>query len=203
VTKIIKSKHKAERRYGIFWEGIKSPASARAYPAGQHGAKMAGKSSVYGQQMKIKQRLKKHYGSISEKQFHRLYCEASKIKGDTGSLFLQLLEQRLSTCVYRLKFAPTIFSACQLVSHGHILVNGKRVNIGSYRIKIGDVISLRQDLHANTVVQQGQGSARRIPEYLKVEQDSFSAVLSYAPDPAQIPYPFDHHVSSVVEFYAR
>ena len=153
--------------------------------------------------MKVKQRLKKHYGSISEKQFHRLYCEASKMQGDTGSLFLQLLEQRLSTCVYRLKFAPTIFSACQLVSHGHILVNGKRVNIGSYRIKVGDVISLRQELHTNAVVQQGLGAVRRIPEYFKVEEDGFSALLSYAPDPTQIPYPFDHQVSSVVEFYAR
>lgn len=203
MTKIIRSKHKAERRYGIFWEGIKSPASLRAYPAGQHGAKLMGKTTVYGQQMKVKQRLKKHYGSISEKQFYRTYCQAARMNGDTGAVFLQLLEQRLGSCVYRLKLAPTIFSACQLVSHGHVLVNDKRVNISSYRVQVGDVISLKSSMHVNTVVQQGLSSSRRVPEYFSVDQDGFSAKLSYAPDPVQIPYPFDHHVSSVIEFYAR
>ena len=203
MTKIIRSKHKAERRYGIFWEGIRSSASVRAYPAGQHGAKVLGKSTVYGQQMKVKQRLKKHYGSISEKQFYRTYLQAVSTKKDTGSVFLQFLEQRLGTCVYRLKFSPTIFSACQLVSHGHILVNGKRINVSSYRIKVGDVVSLKPSMHTNAVVQRAQSSGRRVPEYFKIEEDNFSAVLSYAPDPTQIPYPFDHQVSSVIEFYAR
>ncbi|PPE03912.1 30S ribosomal protein S4 [Holospora curviuscula] len=203
MTKIIRSKHKAERRYGIFWEGIRSPASVRTYPAGQHGARVSGKSTVYGQQMKVKQRLKKHYGSISEKQFYRTYLQAVSTKKDTGSVFLQFLEQRLGTCVYRLKFAPTIFSACQLVSHGHIFVNGNRVNVSSYRVKVGDVVSLKSSMHGNPVVQRGQSSGRRVPEYFKIEDDNFSAVLSYSPDPTQIPYPFDHQVSSVIEFYAR
>ncbi|ETZ06986.1 30S ribosomal protein S4 [Holospora obtusa F1] len=203
MTKIINSKHKAERRYGIFWEGIRTSASSRAYPAGQHGAKTFGKSTVYGQQMKVKQRLKKHYGRISEKQFYRTYLQATSVKGDIGSVFLQFLEQRLGSCVYRLKFSPTIFSACQLVSHGHIFVNGARVDVSSYRVKVGDVISLDPSMHSNVVVQRGQSSVRRVPEYFKIEGDNFSAKLSYAPDPAQIPYPFDHQVSSVIEFYAR
>lgn len=205
MTKIVQSKHKAERRYGIFWEGLKTPASERAYPPGQHGpdTRMMNRGTVYSQQMRAKQRLKKHYGPISEKQFRRLYSKAAQDKGNTGMLFLQLLERRLDACVYRLKFAPTIHNARQLVSHGHILVNGKRVNIPSYQLNVGDTVELREDMHSNLIVEQGRKSSRGIPEYLTLAENGVSGKLSYLPDPEHIPYPFDHMVHSIVELYAR
>ncbi|OJU72770.1 MAG: 30S ribosomal protein S4 [Alphaproteobacteria bacterium 40-19] len=203
MTKRLSSKHKIERRYGVLWEGIKSPAQTRAYPAGQHGPKGLGKSSGYGQQVTAKQRLKGHYGNITEKQFRNTYLEASRLKGDCGENFLALLERRLDAVVYRLKFAPTVFSARQFVNHGHVLVNGKRVNIPSYRLKVGDIVTLGEKMRQNALFATASGSSRQIPDYLSFDASACSGTLSYSPDPQRIPFPFDPHINFVVEYYSR
>lgn len=135
--------------------------------------------------------------------FRGLYSKAVHSKGNTGVLLLQFLERRLDACVYRMKFAPTVFAARQLVVHRHILVNGKRVDIPSYQLNVGDTVELQEDMRNNTMVQQGQQSSRGVPEYLVQEDQSFVGKLGYFPDPENIPYPFEHMVHFVVELYAR
>jgi small subunit ribosomal protein S4 len=147
-------KHKIDRRLGEnIWGRPKSPLNARAYGPGQHGQRRKGKLSDYGLQLRAKQKLKGYYGSITEKAFKKLYTEAARVKGDTGENLIGLLESRLDAIVYRAKFVPTVFAARQFVSHGHILVNGKRVNIPSYQVKVGDKIEVRERSKQLTVVR--------------------------------------------------
>lgn len=205
MTKRIQAKHKIERRYGvILWGQESSPAHKRNHPPGQHGTKGARKLTEYGKQLASKQKLRGYYGNITEKQFRNIYKEACRLRGDTGEKLLELLERRLDAIVYRLKFAPTVFAARQLVNHRHILVNGRCLNIGSCRLKDGDVVSLCDSMRQNAVVIAAMASKERdIPEYLEFNRSHFSGKLLNTPDPAKIPYPIQMNVTSVIEYYAR
>src|ERR1700743_833247 len=143
MTKRLAAKHKIDRRLGLkFWGSPKSPHNKRAYRPGQHGQGRH-KVSDYGIQLNAKQKLRGYYGNIGERQFRRYYQEAMRRKGNNREILIQLLERRLDAVVYRMKFAITVFAARQIVNHGHILVNGKKVNISSYQVKDGDVIEGR------------------------------------------------------------
>lgn len=205
MTKRIQAKHKIERRYGVaLWGQEGSPVHVRSYPPGQHGAKGARKLTDYGQQLAAKQKLKGYYGNIVEKQFRNIYKEAVRLKGNTGENFLSLLERRLDAVVYRMKWAPTVFAARQIVNHRHVLVNGKIVNIPSYRLRAGDVVSLRETMRQNLIVGTAMVSTERdVPEYLQATGNRFSGTLVMNPESAKIPYPIQMNVSSVIEFYAR
>ena len=205
MTKRIQAKHKIERRYGVsLWGQAGSPVHVRAYPSGQHGPKGPRKLTDYGQQLAAKQKLRGYYGNIVERQFRNIYKEAVRLKGNTGDNLLALLERRLDAVIYRLKWVPTVFAARQVVNHKHVQVNGRTVNIASYRLKDGDVVTLSESMRQNALVVQAMASTEReIPEYLQFSAAQFTGKLIYAPDPARIPYPIQMNVSSVVEFYSR
>ena len=153
MSKRISAKHKLDRRMGEnIWGRPKSPVNRREYGPGQHGQRRKGKLSDFGVQLRAKQKLRGYYANISERQFRNIYKEASRLRGDTGAILIGLLERRLDAFIYRAKFVPTVFSARQVVSHGHVLVNGKRVTIPSYRVKVGDVVELTN--HAASLVSQ-------------------------------------------------
>jgi small subunit ribosomal protein S4 len=205
MTKRSQSKHRIERRYGVvLWGQADSPAHARPYPPGQHGSKGTKKLTDYGQQLAAKQKLKGYYGNIVERQFQNIYKEAGRLKGDTGENFLALLERRLDAVVYRLKWVPTVFSARQLVNHRHVLVNGKSVNIASYRLKDGDCVTLRESMRQNALVQVAMAASDRdVPEYLESNALEFSGRFLHKPDSAMIPYPIQMNINSVIEYYSR
>jgi small subunit ribosomal protein S4 len=176
----------------------------RSYHAGQHGPKGVRKLTDYGQQLAAKQKLKGYYGNIVEKQFRNIYKEAVRLRGDTSEKLVGLLESRLDTVVYRLKWAPTVFNARQLVNHKHILVNGRCVNIASYRLRQGDVVTLREPMRQNVIVVQSIAAVDRdIPEYLEYKAADWTGKLSYVPELSKIPYPIQMNVGSIVEFYSR
>src|SRR5579863_7808912 len=138
------AKYKIDRRMGEnIWGRPKSPINQRSYGPGQHGQRRKSKVSDFGLQLRAKQKLKGYYGNLTEKQFSRTYAEAARRKGNTSENLIALLEARLDAVVYRAKFTPTPFAARQFVNHGHIMVNGKRVNIPSYLVKDGDTIELK------------------------------------------------------------
>jgi len=145
MTKRHNAKYKIDRRLGVnLWGRPKSPFNRRNSKPGQHGVQgQRKKLSDYGNQLFAKQKLKFYYGDLTERQFRNIFKKASNIKGDTSQILIELLERRLDATVYRMKFVPTIFSARQLVNHGHVKVNGKRVNIPSYSVSDGDEISIR------------------------------------------------------------
>lgn len=205
MTKRIQAKHKISRRYKVdLWGQPGSPVHVRAYPPGQHGNKGNKKLTEYGHQLAAKQKLKGYYGNIVEKQFRNIYEKAARMPGDTGENLLILLERRLDAVVYRLKIAPTVFSARQIINHRHILVNGKCVNIASYVLKDGDTVSLREGMRQNPLIINALASPdRQVPEYLEFNASSFTGKLLYAPDPVRIPYPVQMNVHSVIECYAR
>ena len=159
-------KYKIDRRMGEnIWGRPKSPVNKRPYPPGQHGANRRGKLSDFGTQLRAKQKLKGYYGNITEKQFRRTYKEATRLKGDASENLIGLLEQRLDAVVYRAKFVPTVFAARQFVNHGHVMVNGKKVNIPSYRVKEGDVVEVREKSRTMALVLEALESAEReVPE---------------------------------------
>lgn len=200
--KRIAAKHKFSRRIGAnLWGQAKSPVNRRNYGPGQHGQK-GSKKSNYAIQLLAKQTLRVYYGNIGERQFRRYYQEASRRNGDTGEILINLLERRLDAVIYRMKFAPTIFAARQFVNHGHILVNGKRVNIPSYQVSDGDVIELRQKSQQITPVIQAQNdNTREIPDYMEV--DKFKGKFIRTPALADVPYPVRMEPNLVVEFYSR
>jgi small subunit ribosomal protein S4 len=199
------AKYKIDRRLGEnIWGRPKSPLNARAYGPGQHGQRRKGKLSDYGLQLRAKQKLKGYYGSITEKGFRRLYDEASRRKGDTGENLIGLLESRLDAIVYRAKFVPTVFAARQFVSHGHILINGKRVNIPSYQVKVGDKIEIRERSKQLTVVLEANQLAERdVPDYLEVDHGKQTATYARVPALSDVPYPVQMEPNLVVEFYSR
>ena len=168
MSKRVQAKYKINRRLGVnLWGRPKSPVNKREYGPGQHGQRRKGKVSDFGIQMAAKQKLKGYYGNLTERQFRNLYAEAVRRKGDTGENLVGLLEQRLDAIVYRLKFVPTVFSARQLVNHGHVKVNGRRVNIPSYQVKVGDVIELTSRAKEMALVMEAQQSSEReIPDYI-------------------------------------
>ena len=199
------AKYKIDRRLGEnIWGRPKSPVNRREYGPGEHGQRRRSKLSDFGIQLRAKQKLKGYYGNINEKQFKAIYKEATRVKGDTGENLIGLLERRLDALVYRAKFVPTVFSARQFVSHGHILVNGARVNIPSYRLKIGDVVEIREKSRDLGLVLEAQQSPERdLPEYIEVDEKKLTAKLINIPNLADVPYPVMMEPNLVVEFYSR
>ena len=204
MTKRIESKYKIDRRLGVnLWGRPKSPLNVRAYGPGQHGQKRS-KPSDYGLQLTAKQKLKGYYGNINERQFRRLYAEAVRRRGDTSENLIGLLESRLDAVVYRMKFVPTVFAARQFVNHGHMLVNGRRVNIPSYQLKPGDVLEIRQKSKELPVVLEAvQLAERDVPEYLEVDQKVMKGTYVRVPTLLEVPYPVQMEPNLVVEFYSR
>jgi len=205
VTKRTSAKHKIDRRMGEnIWGRPKSPVNKREYGPGQHGQRRKGKMSDFGTQLRAKQKLKGYYGDLTEKQFRKIYDEAERQRGDTSELLIGLLERRLDAVVYRAKFVPTIFSARQFVNHGHVAVNGRRVNIASYRVKEGDVVSVRDKSRQLAIVLEAIGSPERdVPEYLAVDHSKLTAEFVRAPALGDVPYPVMMEPNLVVEYYAK
>ncbi len=203
MSKRIQAKYKIDRRMGEnIWGRAKSPVNSREYGPGQHGQRRKGKLSDYGIQLRAKQKLKGYYGNIMEKQFRRYYAEADRRKGDTGENLVGILESRLDAIVYRSKFVPTVFAARQFVSHGHVLVNGKRCNIPSRMIKPGETVEIREkSRQIPMVLEAGQSPERDVPEYLTV--DGVKATYVRVPALDEVPYPVVMEPNLVVEFYSR
>ena len=203
MSKRLNAKYKIDRRLGEnIWGRPKSPVNKREYGPGQHGQRRKSKLSDYGVQLKAKQKLRGYYGNISERQFRGIYQEARRLKGDTGAHMVGLLERRLDAVVYRAKFVPTVFAARQLVSHGHVKLNGKRVTIASIKVKVGDVIELTDKAKEMASVLEALASAERdTPDY--IETDGKSAKLTRIPSLSDVPYPVQMQPALVVEFYSR
>ena len=204
MTKRAESKYKINRRLGVnLWGRAKSPVAKREYGPGQHGQRRKQKPTDFGVQLMAKQKLKGYYGNIGEKQFRKYYDEAVRRKGDTSENLIGLLERRLDAVVYRMKFAVTPFAARQFVNHGHVTVNGKRVNIPSYRVKAGDVVAVRERSRNMALVLEAVASAERdTPDYIQVDGKGLSATFVRAPELAEVPYPVKMEPNLVVEFYA-
>lgn len=199
-------KLKIGRSLGVnLWGQAKSPFNKRKYKPGQHGPTSRGSSSSdYAKQMRAKQTLKGYYGNIGEKKFHAYYAEADNMKGDTPENLIGLLERRLDAVVYRSKLAPTVFSSRQLVSHGHIYVNGKRVKIASYRVNPGDVITVSEKAkQMPLVVLALEAGDRNFPDYITVDSANFTATFTRVPAFEDVPYPVQMQPELVVEFYSR
>ena len=205
MTKRMESKYKIDRRMGQnIWGRPKSPVNRREYGPGQHGQRRKGKLSDFGTQLRAKQKLKGYYGNISEKQFKNIYYEAIRRTGDTSEHLVGLLESRLDAIVYRAKFVPTVFAARQFVNHGHIRVNGKRVNIPSYQVKAGDVISVKDSSKQSVVVLEAiQLAERDVPDYIDADHSKMTATFARVPTLAEVPYPVHMEPHLVVEFYSR
>ena len=199
------SKYKIDRRMGEnIWGRPKSPVNRREYGPGQHGQRRKGKMSDFGTQLRAKQKLKGYYGEIREKQFRATYDEANRRKGDTSENLIELLERRLDAVIYRLKFAITPFAARQFVSHGHVTVNGQRVNIPSYQVKDEDVIEVREKSKQLAVVlDAAQSGERDVPEYVEVDHRAMKGRFLRAPKLADVPFPVQMEPHLVVEFYSR
>jgi len=205
VTKRTAAKYKIDRRMGEnIWGRPKSPVNRREYGPGQHGQGRKQKLSDFGTQLRAKQKLKGYYGDLTEKQFRRIYADAERIKGDTGANLVGLLERRLDAVVYRAKFVPTIFAARQFVNHGHVTVNGKKVNIASYRVAEGDVIAVREKSRQMGLIIEAIASPERdIPEYMNVDQSKLTCEYIRTPSLGDVPYPVLMEPNLVVEFYAK
>ena len=199
------SKHKIDRRLGANIFGRpKSPVNRREYGPGQHGQRRKGKMSDFGTQLRAKQKLKGSYGDITEKQFRRIYTEASRMKGDTSANLIGLLESRLDAIVYRAKFVPTIFAARQFINHGHVNVNGRRTNISSFRCKAGDVIEVREKSKQLVIVLESvQLAERDVPDYIDVDHNKMVATFARVPNLADVPFAVQMEPNLVVEFYSR
>ena len=198
------AKYKIDRRMGEnLWGRPKSPVNKRTYGPGQHGQRRKSKVSDFGLQLRAKQKLKGYYGNITEKQFSRIYQEADRRKGNTSENLIALLESRLDAVVYRAKFAPTPFAARQLVNHGHIAVNGKRVNIASFRVKPGEVVEVRErSRNMALILEAQQSSEREVPDYLEIDGRHMAARFVRAPDLAEVPYAVKMEPNLVVEYYS-
>jgi small subunit ribosomal protein S4 len=204
MTKRAPSKYKINRRLGVnLWGRAKSPINRREYGPGQHGQRRR-KPTEYGIQLQAKQKLKGYYGNITERQFRNIYEEANRRRGDTGENLIELLERRLDAVVYRMKFAPTPFAARQLVNHGHVRVNGKKVNISSYLVDDNDTIELKQKSRELGVVLEAAASPeRQIPDYLTVDLKQMKGTFVRGPKLGDVPYPVQMEPNLVVEFYSR
>jgi small subunit ribosomal protein S4 len=205
MSRRIQAKHKIDRRMGEnLWGRPKSPINNREYGPGQHGQRRKTKLSDFGIQLRAKQKLKGYYGNISERQFRRVYQEAARQRGDTSEILIGLLESRLDAIVYRAKFAPTIFAARQFVNHGHVRVNGRRVNIASCSCKAGDVIELRDKSKQLVSVLEAVGLAERdVPDYITADHSKMTATFTRRPTLSEVPYAVQMEPNLVVEFYSR
>ena len=205
MTKRLNSKHKVDRRLKVnLWGRPKSPFNTRAYGPGQHGQTKTSKPSDYGIQLQAKQKLKAYYGNINERQFRNIYRKALSKKGDTSENLIALLESRLDTIVYRAKFASTVFSARQMINHGHIKVNKKRVNISSYLVKSTDLIEIRDKSKKLAFIDISlQNKERDVPEYIQSDNKNKTAKLIRVPKFAEVPFPVIMEPSLVIEYYSR
>jgi small subunit ribosomal protein S4 len=205
MTKRMESKYKLDRRMGQnIWGRPKSPVNRREYGPGQHGQRRKSKLSDFGVQLKAKQKLRGYYGNISEKQFRGIYDEAIRMKGDSGANMIGLLERRLDAVVYRAKFVPTVFAARQFINHGHVKVNGRRVNIPSFRVKVGDVVEVKEKSHQMNLVLEAQAlSERDVPDYISVDTSKLTAQMARIPVFSDVPYPVQMEPHLVVEYYSR
>jgi small subunit ribosomal protein S4 len=205
VTKRTSAKYKIDRRMGEnIWGRPTSPVNRREYGPGQHGQRRKGKLSDFGLQLRAKQKLKGYYGDLTEKQFRRIFGEAERVKGDTGENLIGLLERRLDAVVYRAKFVATIFAARQFVNHGHVEVNGQRVNIPSYRVKEGDVITVRdKSRQLAFILEATQLAERDVPDYIEADHSKLSAAFVRTPGLGDVPYPVMMEPNLVIEYYAQ
>ena len=205
MTKRTSAKYKIDRRMGEnIWGRDKSPVNKREYGPGQHGQRRKNKLSDFGTQLRAKQKLKGYYGDLTEKQFRKVYAEAERLRGDTGEMLIGLLERRLDAVIYRAKFVPTMFAARQFVNHGHILVNGKRVNIASYRVKEGDVVEVRARSKQLAIVLESVALTERdVPDYIEVDHSKMTAKFVRQPGLGDVPYPVQMEPNLVVEYYAK
>ena len=199
------AKYKIDRRMGEnIWGRPKSPVNRREYGPGQHGQRRKGKLSDYGVQLRAKQKLRGYYGNISEKQFRGIYDEAIRMRGDSGANMIGLLERRLDAMIFRAKFVPTVFAARQFINHGHVKVNGRRVNIPSYRCREGDVVEVRDKAKdAGIVLESAQSPERDVPEYIEVDHTKMTAKFLRSPTLTDVPYPVMMEPNLVIEFYSR
>ena len=205
MTKRIQAKYKIDRRLGQnIWGRPKSPVNRREYGPGQHGQRRKGKPTDFGTQLKAKQKLKGYYGNVSEKQFRKYYAEAIRQKGDSSRNLVGLLERRLDMVVYRCKFVPTIFAARQFVNHGHVKVNGRRVNIASFQVQVGDLIEVKESSRElATVIEASQLAERDVPDYFEHDDGKKTAKMTRVPGLTEVPYPVQMEPNLVIEFYSR
>ena len=204
MSKRTEPRNKIDRRLGCnLWGEPKSPFNRREYGPGQHGSKRR-KLSDYGVQLFAKQKLKGYYGDLTEKQFRRIFAEAERLRGDTGEKLVGLLESRLDAFVYRAKFVQTVFAARQFVNHGHVMVNGKKVNIPSYRLREGDLVEVRdKSKKLSTILEAISLAERDVPEYIKVDHSNMTSEFVRVPELSEIPYPVVMEPNLVVEFYSK
>ncbi len=204
MTKRTESKYKIDRRLQVnLWGRSKSPINKREYGPGQHGQRRK-KPSDYGVQLMAKQKLKGYYGNISERQFRKYYAEALRRKGDSGENLIGILESRLDTIVYRMKLVPTVFAARQFVSHGHVSVNGKRVTVPSFMIKVGDAIEVRaKSKELGVLKEASESSERDVPDYVQIDHGKYAGELKRVPGLKDVPYPVQMEPNLVIEFYSR
>ena len=205
MTKRLNSKHKVDRRLKVnLWGRPKSPFNTRAYGPGQHGQSRQGKPSDYGIQLQAKQKLKAYYGNINERQFRNIYKKASMLKGDTSENLIGLLEKRLDAVIYRAKFSTTIFSARQLINHGHVKVNGKKVNIASYSVNEEDSIEIRDKSKQLAIIDIALASKEReTPEYIQMDEKNKKFKFVRTPKFEEVPYPIVMEPNLVIEYYSR
>lgn len=205
MSKRINAKKKISRKIGAaLWGQAKDPQNKRNYRPGQHGKTSRGRVSDYGNQLRAKQKMKFYYGNISEKQFYNTFVKANALKGDVIENFIFLLESRLDAVIYRANFIPTVFAARQFVSHKHVTVNGKVVNIASYRLKIGDVVQIREKSRNIPVsLESLQKLERDVPSYLQLDKENYSVKFLSKPEFSQVPYPVEMNPNLIIEFYSR
>ena len=205
MTKRLNSKHKVDRRLKVnLWGRPKSPFNTRAYPPGQHGQTKSSKPSDYGIQLQAKQKLKCYYGNMNERQFRNMYKRAIMKKGDTAENLIGLLERRLDAVIYRSKLSNTIFSSRQLINHGHVRVNGKKVNISSYQVKEEDSIEIRDKSKQLALIDIALANKEReVPEYLQLDEKNKKVKFVRIPKFAEVPYPVVMEPNLVIEYYSR
>ena len=205
MTKRLNAKHKVDRRLRVnLWGRPKSPFNTRNYQPGQHGQRRKSKPTDYGMQLIAKQKLKSYYGNINERQFRNIYRKAIKKRGDSTENLVALLETRLDTVNYRAKFAPTVFSARQLINHGHFKVNKKKVNVPSYLVKEEDLIEVKDKSKSLIIIEECLNSKERdVPEYIQSDSKNKTAKLVRVPKFADIPYPVQMEPKLVIEYYSR
>ena len=205
MTKRLNSKHKVDRRLKVnLWGRPKSPFNTRAYPPGQHGQTKSSKPSDYGIQLQAKQKLKCYYGNMNEKQFRNMYKRAIMKKGDTAENLIGLLERRLDAVIYRSKLSNTIFSSRQLINHGHVRVNGKKVNISSYQVKEEDSIEIRDKSKQLALIDIALANKERdVPEYLQLDEKNKKVKFVRIPKFEEVPYPVVMEPNLVIEYYSR
>ena len=205
MSKRAEAKYKLDRRMGQnIWGRPKSPVNKREYGPGQHGQRRKGKLSDFGVQLRAKQKLKGYYANISERQFHSIYVEATRLKGDSGENLIGLLERRLDTVVYRAKFVPTMFAARQFINHGHVKVNGKRVNIASFKLKAGDVVEIKEASKQLAIVLESNALGERdVPDFIEADHGKQTAKFTRIPNLAEVPFPVMMEPHLIVEFYSR